>query len=299
MGTSFYFSFMYPTIAFILGLAVFVNGRKYYTVRPPTGSILTKSFDVIRSAWRNRHEPMEEGLGFLFHADEQYSRIFVADLSQALKACKVFLLFPVYWLLYNQMQSNFVAQGEWMDRPKWLTPEQLNLVDAIIIVCLIPVFDGIIFPGIRKLFNVRLGQIARIAIGFVIAGAGFVYCAFLQGSIAKRGHWDDKQNYILTASKGVSIWLQIPPYIFIAISEIFSAISALEFAYAQAPKSMKSIIMAIFLLTNAGGAILGLILTPFFVPQNFEIIFYSFSGGMLVLAVVFWKFFGTAYEIQE
>jgi len=286
---------------FILGMAIFVYGKRYYVVRPPTGSMLTKAFAVIRSAWRNRHDHDDEGLGFLYHADEQHSRLFIADLSQALRACKVFLLFPVYWLLYNQMQSNFVLQGGYMARPKWLAQEQLNLVDAIIIVALIPVFDGFIFPFVRRVFKVNLGQIARIAFGFVMAAIGLVYAALLQRAIAHRGHWTGADGkYILNdGAVGVSVWLQIPPYIFIAISEIFSAISALEFAYSQAPKTMKSIIMAIFLLTNAGGAVLGLILTPFFIPQNFEIIFYCLSAGMFLMAIIFWTFFRRMFDVQE
>jgi len=49
--------------------------------------------------------------------------------------------------------------------------------------------------------------------------------------------------------------------------------------------------MSLFLLTNAGGSALGIILSPIFSPKNFQILFYSFSGGMVVLALVFWKYF--------
>lgn len=55
----------------------------------------------------------------------------------------------------------------------------------------------------------------------------------------------------------ISAAYQIPSYVFIAISEIFASITGLEYAYKKAPQSMKSIVMALFLLTNCFASILG------------------------------------------
>jgi len=236
--TSYYYSYLYPTGGFILGLLTFWIGRNSYVINPPTGSLLSKAVGAFGSAWRNRSNPEADGSeGFLFRADpEMFPRQFVTDLTTTLRTCKVFLLFPVYWLLYNQMQSNFITQGDWMDKPTWLKSEQLNLVDSIIIIALIPVFDALVFPCMRRVFRTNLGCISRMTIGFVIAGIGFVYAGLLQRSIQNRGNWlteDGKLVYhLFPGSNKVSVWLQIPPYIFIAISEIFSSVSALEFAYA-------------------------------------------------------------------
>ena len=51
--------------------------------------------------------------------------------------------------------------------------------------------------------------------------------------------------------------LTITSYIFIAISEIFASITALEYAYTKAPKNMRSLVMAINLFTSAVSAALG------------------------------------------
>lgn len=48
-----------------------------------------------------------------------------------------------------------------------------------------------------------------------------------------------------------------PSYMFIAISEILAAIAGLEFAFSQAPSNMRSLVMSLFLLTNAAGSVLG------------------------------------------
>lgn len=301
MGSTFYLSFMVPTVAFLVGITVFVFGKYTYTIRPPTESILSRATAALRSAWSNK-DPVAAEEGFFYRADpSRFSRQFIADLTQALNACKVFLLFPFYWLLYNQMQTNFITQGMWMDRPTWLAASQLNLVDSLIIVFLIPVFDSFVFPLLRKTFRTEFGAISRMAIGFVIAALAFVYAGLLQHAITGRGDWINlgggEYEYLLHegASK-VSVWLQIPPYVLVAISEIFTSISALEFAYSEAPKSMKSIVMSLFLLTNAGGSLLGMALAPLFTANNFEMIFFGFSVGMVFFAMLFWKLFRNAYN---
>ena len=47
----------------------------------------------------------------------------------------------------------------------------------------------------------------------------------------------------------VSIWWQVLAYLVLTTSEVLVSITALEFAYTQAPKRMKSVVMGLFLLT--------------------------------------------------
>jgi dipeptide/tripeptide permease len=169
----------------------------------------------------------------------------------------------------------------------------LNLIDAIVIVIMIPVMDKVL-PILRRKFGWNLGPLFRIAIGFVIAGVGFVYVGVLQWEVARRGKWvGEDQTYVLNSSldKKVSVWYQIFPYLIIGISEIFSSISSLEFAYAKAPVNMKAIVMSLNLLTTAVGSAIGLVMAPIFTPQNLMATFFAFSAGMLILAVIFFKYF--------
>ncbi len=56
-------------------------------------------------------------------------------------------------------------------------------------------------------------------------------------------------DYYANVPGRVSIWWQILAYLVLTTSEVLVSITALEFAYTQAPKRMKSIVMGLFLLT--------------------------------------------------
>eukprot|EP00127_Corallochytrium_limacisporum_P006819 Clim_evm34s236 gene=Clim_evmTU34s236 len=299
-GSSYWASFAAPGSFFAIGMAIFWFGHKHYIIPKPTGSLLGEAFSVVKTAWTKRNESMEYFLEdtqnsvnsqsswhWLDHAAEEHDYQIVSDVKRALKASKVFAVFPFYWLLYNQMQSNFISQGEWMARPSWLTADQLNLVDSLVIIIFIPFFDYIVFPWLKRR-GIRMSHITRMSFGFLVSAGAFVYVGFLQWAIAKRGHWTGNDSYVLHEGQhGVSIWLQIPPYFLIAISEIFASVTALEFAYAQAPASMKSIVMSLFLLTSAGGSALGILISPFMSPKNLTVVFFLFSGLMFLLSALF------------
>ena len=52
------------------------------------------------------------------------------------------------------------------------------------------------------------------------------------------------------------MWIQSGSYILIAISEILASITGLEYAFSKAPKSMRSLVMSMFLFTSAIAAAL-------------------------------------------
>jgi len=49
---------------------------------------------------------------------------------------------------------------------------------------------------------------------------------------------------------------QVPAYLFLSIGEVLVSVTALEFAYTQAPASMKSVIMSLWYVTIAAGSLL-------------------------------------------
>jgi POT family proton-dependent oligopeptide transporter len=96
---------------FIAGTSVLIFGRKFYTIHPPTGQIITNAFKAIGIMVRHRNmdaaKPSRQ-LGRSLPWDDH----FIDQLKRALVACKVFAFYPIYWVVYGQFSNNFVSQGK-------------------------------------------------------------------------------------------------------------------------------------------------------------------------------------------
>jgi len=118
-------------------------------------------------------------------------------------------------------------------------------IDPITLVITLPIMDRIVYPALRR-YGINLGPIFRISLGFFFAAVGMAYTAGIQSMI-----------YANTSEYPISAGYQIPSYVFVAFSEVFASVVGNEYAYKKAPQSMKSIVMALFLLTNCFASILG------------------------------------------
>ncbi|GES59675.1 POT peptide transporter [Aspergillus terreus] len=105
--------------------------------------------------------------------------------------------------------------------------------------------------------------------------------------------------YGQTNSNLVSVFLQVPVYTMTALSEVLAYVAGMEYAYTKAPKSMRSIVSSIFLLTCTIGSMLGITLSPVSKDPKVLVEYASLSGVMLVTAVLFLLAFGKYNNIEE
>jgi POT family proton-dependent oligopeptide transporter len=298
--TSYAYAFMIPAIVFLFGILAIFVGRKHYHTKPPNGSVIGKVIRCIKYARANKSKAnLPSGSNWLDASKGvdhgEWDDTFVDGLKRTVQACKVFLFYPFYWALYGNMSDNFINQGTNLVRPSWLGPEQLNLVNSIVLVICIPLFDRFFFPTVRR-WGWRMGPIARITTGFTICTLGFVYVTILQAVLYNTGPWYNFTDLTglpagETPVNNVSVWIQVPPYIFIAISEIFASATGLEYAFKQAPAEMKSLVLSLFLFTNCGGSLIGLILAIWSKDPNFVYVFGIQTGLLGVITVIFYFLF--------
>ena len=102
-------------IGFCIGFVVLIMGKKLYVTRPPQGSILPHAFKALwiglvsgrkLDAARPSYQAANGG-----KYSTPWSETFIDELKRALVACRVFVFYPIFWVIYNQLSSNFVAQG--------------------------------------------------------------------------------------------------------------------------------------------------------------------------------------------
>lgn len=161
-------------------------------------------------------------------------------LKAILKLSTIYVFVAVFWSLFDQSGSSWVLQAENMDRNwlgvEWL-PSQIQALNPILILTFIPLFSYVVYPAIDKIFP--LTPLRKISIGLFIMVISFVLVSIAQGKI--------------DAGETPSISWQLIAYVFLTAAEVMVSIVCLEFSYTQAPKTMKSVVMAIFLFAVSLG----------------------------------------------
>ncbi|MDA7532584.1 hypothetical protein N8521_03395, partial [Akkermansiaceae bacterium] len=118
----------------------------------------------------------------------------------------------------------------------WLE-SQIQAINPLLILTFIPLFTMVVYPSIDKVF--KLTPLRKIGIGLFLAAASFALVTLVQG-------WID-------AGERPSVAWQLTAFALLTAAEVMVSIVALEFSYTQAPRNMKSMIMAIFLLSVWAG----------------------------------------------
>jgi POT family proton-dependent oligopeptide transporter len=110
-------------------------------------------------------------------------------------------------------------------------------VNAIMILALIPAFQYGIYPLMNAVW--KLTPLRKIGLGIFTIGVSFLISA-----------WIEQQ---LGAGHKVNVLWQLPAYLLLSAGEVMTSITALEFAYTQAPKHLKAIVQALYLWSVSAG----------------------------------------------
>lgn len=302
----FWTAYLMCFLMFNVGIGVLIFCRGRYIVRPPQGSIITDSFKAIGMMIASRNTDAAKPSWRAANGKTSpvpWNDHFIDELKRALRACKVFTFYPVFWVCYGQFSSNFVSQAAQMTG-HGMPNDLMQNFDPISIIVFIPILDKLVYPALRKA-KIELKPIARITIGFVLASFCIAYAAIVQHIIYRSGpcYGDPLKCDAAIASdpvrpNSVHIAVQTPAYVFIGLSEIFISVTGLEYAYTKAPPSMKSFVQSLYLFTSAIGSALSEALVP---ATGDPAIMWMYTGVSIVAfltAIVFWFTF-SHYDKQE
>lgn len=304
----YYLAFLIPSIVFLLCVPVLIFGNKYYVKTPPAGSVLTDFFRFVKFASKGKWSlnPVKTWKNISsdsFWEDAKPSKqtgplpawmtfddVWVSELRRAVKACQVFVFYPVYWLCYNQINNNLTSQSATMTL-NGVPNDLISNLNPIAILILVPLLDLGIYPLMRKA-GINFTPLKKICAGFFVASAAMVWAAVVQHYIYKTspcgsqagGCFDDSTGD--TIPSPLNVWIQSGSYVLISLSEVFASITGLEYAFTKAPANMKSIVMSIFLFQTAisnalGFAFIALATDPLLVWNYSVFAILSAIGGAL------------------
>ena len=182
-----------------------------------------------------------------------------------------------------------------------LPNDVLQNIDPLVLIIFIPIFEKIIYPLLRRL-NINFKPISRITCGFICASLAMAWTAIVQHLIYSTGpnySFDHTPCSSCQKYNNISVAWQIPSYFLIAISEIFAAITGLEYAYTHAPASMKSIILSVLLFTSAIGSALNFALVPVTVDPKLLWMYTSLAIVAFVIGIIFYITFRNDHKEQN
>jgi len=98
---------------------------------------------------------------------------------------KIYIFVAIFWSLFDQTGSAWIQQARRMDRVwlgrNWL-PSQIQTVNPILIMILIPLFSYVVYPLIGR--AVRLTSLRKVSIGFFLTVAAFAISAWIETQIS-------------------------------------------------------------------------------------------------------------------
>ena len=194
-----------------------------------------------------------------------------------------YVFVPIFWALFDQTGSTWVIQATKM-KPfsigeYTVKAAQIQAFNPFFILVLVPTFNYVVYPLIDKIFT--LTPLRKISIGFFLSAASFAIVALIQ--VAIDGAPENPPSML---------W-QAVPYLVLTAGEVMISITCLEFAYTQAPRSMKSFIMSLYLLSvTVGNLLTSGVNEVIMIDKNKSWLegadyFWFFAGLMLVAAILF------------
>jgi len=317
-NSSWKIGFLIPTIAMIVSVLCFVAGSSRYrhSPRPTGGSPITRALRIMwlggRESWRSRRKgyvpplaavPVREEGGLIgaktsavaipawlqlatHEKGGRFSSDQAEEVALIVRLVPIMLTGVIFWAVYAQMSTAFVQQGGLMDCRLGsfvISQASLSSFDTISIILLIPLFDKLLYPRLRRA-GFRVSNLQR-------TGAGYIFAVFamLAAAAVEKGRQAALSNgnvfpappapsppFPAPPSPGrhllqdaypppqivrISVFAQIPQYMLVGTAEVLAAVAQLDWFYSEAPATMRSMGMALQLLSVALGQYLASALT--------------------------------------
>lgn len=125
----------------------------------------------------------------------------------------------------------------------------MQALNPVLILVMIPLFDQIIYPFLEY-HRYSLRAVPRMVIGMILGAIAFLFSGLLQLAIDNHA-----------GGESLSMLWQVPQYVVMTAGEIMFSITGLEFAYSQAPDSMKAVVQSAWLFTVSAGKLSEALLT--------------------------------------
>ncbi|GMT07867.1 hypothetical protein PENTCL1PPCAC_30041, partial [Pristionchus entomophagus] len=197
-------SFGVPAVLMVVATGIFMIGSPWYRKKPPTENVFGEIARLIGGAIGNKFSKRNTGPRehWLEHYLDTHNcendpkciarqgtklkqkcqkKEYVSDVRALLNVIVMFLPVPIFWSLYDQQGSIWLLQGIQMDCNVFgilLLPDQMQTLNAVLILCFIPLFQVAVYPLFSMCFN--LTPLRKMVVGGWLAALSFLITGFVQ-----------------------------------------------------------------------------------------------------------------------
>ncbi|KAL3489913.1 POT family-domain-containing protein [Aspergillus germanicus] len=273
---SFWLAYLIPLIVIVIVAALFLCSNKLFLKTRPQGSpivdaartvhiaIAERSFEKAKPSALRENGKIDH---YPFANKSGYTDYGVEKVKTGITACKLFLLFPLYFVCWTQIWNNLISQAGQMALHG--TPNDLlQNLNPIALIIFIPLLDFVVYPLLRR-YKINFRPELKVTAGFFMAAVSMVYACVLQHYIYKS-----------------------PPNSIHA----FVVITGLEIVYTKAPESLRSLVSALFWLTIGIAAAICIALAPVSQDPYLVWMYGSLAIVRCLGGILFYVLFGQAFD---
>ncbi|XP_047087955.1 protein NRT1/ PTR FAMILY 4.4-like [Lolium rigidum] len=162
----------------------------------------------------------------------------VEQVKVLLCVVPIFACTIVFNTILAQLQTFSVQRGSAMDtRPAGsfhVPPPSLRAIPYIMLIALVPAYEAVFVPAVRRLTGVSTGitPLQRIGVGLFTVTFSMVAAALVE---ARRHH-----TSVVGDGRALSIFWIAPQFLVFGLSEMFTAVGLIEFFYKQSLSGMQA-----------------------------------------------------------
>lgn len=332
-------AFGIPGFLMFVATMVFWFGRARYVVEPPTPGDPHSFGRIVRTAIsESAHSKVLFAIGIVSAAVSILLHFFVPEIGLVAALCLALVLFGLFtgiaawinldnahkthptedvegarsvfrilvlfalvtpfWSLFDQKASTWVLQGRNMELPGWgwfQSASQMQALNPLLVMLLIPFNNAVLFPMVTKL-GVAVTPLRKMTLGIGFAGLSWILIGLYQMR--------------LDEGETLSVLIQTWPYMLLTLGEVLVSATGLEFAYSQAPRKMKGVIMSFWTLSVTIGSLWVLLanstvksqaVTKLIADAGFGVTAFQmfFFAGFAITAAIVFGFFASRYKVQD
>uniref|UniRef100_A0A672QPB0 Solute carrier family 15 member 2-like n=1 Tax=Sinocyclocheilus grahami TaxID=75366 RepID=A0A672QPB0_SINGR len=188
-GDCYALAFGVPAALMVIALVVFIAGNGLYKKSPPEGNVLVCVCKCIGFAIRNRwtnSKKRPKRSHWLDWAEEKYPKRLIQEIQMVFRVLVLYIPLPMFWALFDQQGSRWTLQATRMnmDFVMGVCFCVVKMLNALLILVFIPIFDMGIYPLIR-LCRIKLTPLRKMAAGMILAALAFCAATVVEINVIK------------------------------------------------------------------------------------------------------------------